>query len=102
MTPSRPSITIWRKAAIQSRWVAWAGGLMAAAPAAASGIPQGRGGRIDVGPDLTVAGYSGVYVVGDIANIAGPDGKPFPQLGSVALQSGQSVAKSILAEIKGE
>jgi len=87
---------------IKTRCVAWAGGLMAAAPAAASGIPQGRGGRIDVGPDLTVAGFSGVYVVGDIANIAGPDGKPFPQLGSVALQSGQSVAKSILAQIKGE
>jgi NADH dehydrogenase len=87
---------------IKTRCVAWAGGLMAAAPAAASGIPQGRGGRIDVGPDLTVEGFSGVYVVGDIANIAGPDGKPFPQLGSVALQSGQSVAKSILAEIKGE
>jgi NADH dehydrogenase len=87
---------------IKTRCVAWAGGLMAASPAAASGIPQGRGGRIDVGPDLTVAGFSGVYVVGDIANISGPDGKPFPQLGSVALQSGQCVAKSILAEIKGE
>jgi NADH:ubiquinone reductase (H+-translocating) len=87
---------------IKTRCVAWAGGLMAAAPAAASGIPQGRGGRIDVGPDLTVEGFSGVYVVGDIANIADPDGKPFPQLGSVALQSGQCVAKSILAQIKGE
>jgi NADH dehydrogenase len=87
---------------IKSRCVAWAGGLMAASPAAASGIPQGRGGRIDVGPDLTVAGFSGVYVVGDIANISGPDGKPFPQLGSVALQSGQCVAKSVLAQVKGE
>lgn len=87
---------------IETRCVAWAGGLMAASPAAASGIPQGRGGRIDVGPDLTVEGFRGVYVVGDIANIPGPDGKPFPQLGSVALQSGQCVAESVLAEIAGE
>ncbi len=87
---------------IKTRCVAWAGGLMAAAPAAASGIPQGRGGRIDVGPDLTVEGFPGVYVVGDIANIQGPDGQAFPQLGSVALQSGTSVAESILAEIDGE
>jgi NADH:ubiquinone reductase (H+-translocating) len=87
---------------IKTRCVAWAGGLMAASPAAASGIPQGRGGRIDVGPDLTVDGFSGVYVIGDIANIPDPDGKPFPQLGSVALQSGQCVAKSILAQAEGE
>jgi NADH dehydrogenase len=88
-------------ASIQTHCVAWAGGLMAGSPAAASGIPQGRGGRIDVEPDLTVNGYPGVYVVGDIANVPGPDGVAFPQLGSVALQGGQSIAKSILAEIAG-
>jgi NADH dehydrogenase len=87
---------------IPTRCVAWAGGLMASAPAAASGIPQGRGGRIDVEPDLTVNGYPGVYVVGDIANIPGPDGVAFPQLGSVALQSGQCVALNILAEVGGD
>jgi NADH dehydrogenase len=87
---------------IETRCVAWGGGLKAASPAAASGIPQGRGGRIDVGPDLTVEGFPGVYVVGDIANIPGPDGHAFPQLGSVAQQSGTSAAENILAEIRGE
>ncbi|MFZ0043982.1 MAG: NAD(P)/FAD-dependent oxidoreductase [Solirubrobacteraceae bacterium] len=87
---------------IDTRCVAWAGGLMAGTPAHASGIPQGRGGRIDVEPDLTVQGYPGVYVVGDIANIPGPDGIAYPQLGSVAQQSGQCVAKSILAEVGGD
>jgi NADH dehydrogenase len=87
---------------IQTRCVAWGGGLMAAPAAAASGMPQGRGGRIDVEPDLTVNGYPGVYVVGDIANIPGPDGAAYPQLGSVALQSGQSVALNILAEVGGD
>ena len=75
---------------------------MAASPAAASGLPQGRGGRIDVEPDLTVHGFPGVYVIGDIANIPDPDGHAFPQLGSVAQQSGSCVAESILAEIAGE
>ncbi|MGZ4173337.1 MAG: NAD(P)/FAD-dependent oxidoreductase [Solirubrobacteraceae bacterium] len=87
---------------INTHCVAWAGGLMAAAPAAASGLPQGRGGRIDVGPDFTVEGVDGVYVVGDTANIAGPDGQAFPQLGSVALQGGRYVAQNILAKIAGE
>ena len=44
----------------------------------------------------------GVYVAGDIANIPGPDDKPFPQLGSVALQSGEWAAKNILADIRGK
>jgi NADH dehydrogenase len=87
---------------IQTRCVAWGGGLMAAEPAAESGMPQGRGGRIDVEPDLSVQGYPGVYVVGDIANIPGPDGVAYPQLGSVALQSGQCVALNILAEVGGD
>ncbi len=87
---------------IMTRCVAWAGGQKAAAPAAASGLPQGRGGRIDVGADLTTEAAPGVYVIGDMANIPGPDDRAFPQLGSVALQSGQCVAKSILAEIAGD
>jgi NADH dehydrogenase len=87
---------------IKTRCVAWAGGLMAAPPAAASGLTQGRGGRIDVGPDLAPEAAPGVFVIGDMANIPGPDGRAFPQLGSVALQSGQHVARSILAEIAGE
>jgi NADH dehydrogenase len=87
---------------IRTRCVAWGGGLKAAAPAAASGLPQGRGGRIDVDAELKVDGVPGVYVAGDIANIPGPDGQSYPQLGSIALQSGQCVADAILAEISGE
>jgi NADH dehydrogenase len=87
---------------IKTRCVVWGGGLMAAAPARASGLPRGRGGRIDVEPDLTVEGFPGVYVVGDIANIPAPDGRAFPQLGSVPLQSGIAAAESILAEVAGK
>ena len=86
---------------IKTRCVAWAGGLTAAGPAMASGLPTGRGGRIDVRSDLTVDGWPGVYVVGDIANIPGPDGQICPQLGSVAVQSGSCAARSILAELGG-
>jgi len=43
-----------------------------------------------------------VYVVGDVANIPGPDKQPLPQLGSVALQSGQAAADNILAEFDGK
>ena len=73
---------------IKTRCVVWGGGLMAAPVAGAAGLPQGRGGRIDVQPDFTVAGFPGVLAIGDIANIPDKDGKTHPQLGSVALQSG--------------
>ena len=80
----------------------WGGGISAAPVAANCGLAQGRGGRIDAQPDLTLAGSESVYVVGDIANIAGPDGGPLPQLGSVALQSGKTAADNIIAEFEGK
>src|SRR4029453_14309553 len=63
---------------------------------------QGHGGRIDVGPDLAVSGFPGVYAIGDVANIPAGDGATHPQLGSVALQSGEWVAKNIRAAIEGK
>jgi NADH dehydrogenase len=87
---------------IQTHCVIWAGGLMAAPLAARLGVAQGRGGRIDVEPDLTVPDHPKIYAVGDLANVPQPDGGPFPQLGSVALQSGRWAAKNILADIEGK
>ena len=87
---------------LRTRTVVWGGGLMAAPVAGATGLPQGRGGRIDVQPDFTVAGFPGVLAIGDFANIPAKDGKTHPQLGSVALQSGGAAAQTILADIEGK
>jgi len=73
---------------IRARTVVWGGGESGAAIAQDAGPPAGRGGRIDAQPDLTVAGFPGVYAVGDVANIPDRDGATLPQLGSVAQQSG--------------
>jgi NADH dehydrogenase len=82
---------------IPTRCVIWGGGIKAAP----IGLPQGAGGRVDVLPDLTVEGAPGVYVVGDVANIPGPDGRALPQLGSVAQQSGRWAADNVLADFAG-
>jgi NADH:ubiquinone reductase (H+-translocating) len=87
---------------IPTRCVIWGGGIQAAAVAADGGLAQGRGGRVDVEGDLTLAGHPGVYVVGDIANIPESGGGALPQLGSVALQSGHWAADNILADFKGK
>jgi NADH:ubiquinone reductase (H+-translocating) len=87
---------------IPTRTVIWAGGLKASSLSSNLGVPPGHGGRIDVQPDLGVKGFPGVYALGDFANIAGRDGKPLPQLASVAEQSGKRCAKNIAAAIAGE
>ncbi len=87
---------------IMTHTVVWGGGEKPADVIGAAKLPQGHGGRIDVEPDLTVADYPQVYVLGDAANIAGADGKTLPQLGSVAQQSGAWAARNILDEIAGK
>jgi NADH dehydrogenase len=87
---------------IKSHVVVWGGGEQAAEIVAASGLPSGRGGRLDVRRDLTVEGYPRVYVLGDAANIPDADGSILPQLGSVAQQSGAWAAENILADLAGK
>jgi NADH dehydrogenase len=95
-------VTLADGSTLRTRCVVWGGGIKAPPIAASGDLPRGRGGRIDVMPDLSVPGTDGVYVVGDIANIPSPDGQAHPQLGSVALQSGVWAAENILAEAAGK
>jgi NADH dehydrogenase len=94
-------VTLTDGTRIPTHMVVWAGGEKAAEAIGSSGLPCGRGGRVDVQPDLTVDGFPGVYVVGDAANITGPGGGVLPQLGSVAQQSGRWAAHNILADLEG-
>jgi NADH dehydrogenase len=86
---------------ILTHTVIWAGGLKAVDLSGKIGIATGKGGRLDVAPDLSVPGLTGVYALGDFANILGKDGKPLPQLASVAQQSGHWCAKNILHDVAG-
>jgi NADH:ubiquinone reductase (H+-translocating) len=88
---------------IPTQTVVWGGGESASTVAQTAGPAPGRGGRIDVHPDLSVPGYPGCYAVGDVANI--PDtttGTALPQLGSVAQQSGKWAAQNIVRELHGK
>jgi len=87
---------------LPAKLVIWAGGLKAAPLSGSLGIKPGHGGRLDVLPDLTVAGCQGVYALGDFANTKGEDGKPLPQLASVAQQAGRHCANNIIAITAGK
>ena len=89
---------------ILTRTVVWGGGESGAVVAQDAGPAPGRGGRIDVLPDLTVPGYPGTYAIGDVANIPSDHDPevPLPQLGSVAQQSGTWAGKNITRDLGGE
>jgi NADH:ubiquinone reductase (H+-translocating) len=71
----------------------WAAGVAAAQDVAGWGLPQGKNGRITVGPDLRVTGQDRIFAVGDIA--INPD-DPTPQLAQPALQMGRHAAAQIV------
>jgi NADH dehydrogenase len=75
--------------------VVWAAGVRANPLADALQLPQGRGGRIDVGPDLRVPGRSDVWVVGDVA------GTGLAQVATVAKQTGAHVGAQIGRAVHG-
>lgn len=79
--------------------VVWASGVSAHSAVKDWGLPQGRGGRIEVDEHQEVRGVPGVYAIGDIS--INPD-SPLPQLGQPAIQGGKHVAKVLNARLKGK
>ncbi|WP_421121111.1 NAD(P)/FAD-dependent oxidoreductase [Aquihabitans daechungensis] len=76
----------------------WAAGVKANPIGEALGLRTGRGGRIEVGPNLAVADHPEVWAIGDVAAIVDPKGGAgtlLPQLAPVAIQSGRHVARQI-------
>jgi NADH dehydrogenase len=60
------------------------------------GVPLQHGHRVATEPDLSVAGHPEVFAVGDVAWITdAKTNEVLPQLGSVALQSGEHVGTNI-------
>ncbi len=91
---------------IASRTVLWAAGVQASplgtALALASGLPVQKGGRLMVQPDLTLPGHPEIFVVGDLAQCSGPDGKPLAGIAPVAIQEGRYAADLIEARLQGK
>jgi NADH dehydrogenase len=86
--------------------VLWAAGV-AASPlgrmlAEKAGAQADRQGRVMVNPDLTVPGHPEIFVIGDMAHLAGIDGNPLPGLAPVATQQGRYAAGSIGKRLRGE
>ena len=86
---------------IKAHTLVWAAGVQANPLARMLGTPQGRGGRVKLNPDLSVPEHPEIFVVGDMGEVTS-EGQVLPQLGSVAMQSGEHVGRQIARRIAGE
>jgi NADH:quinone reductase (non-electrogenic) len=101
VAPTR--VTLASGEVIPAHTLVWGAGLQGNTLVQSLGLELERGNRIGVGPDLELPGHPGVFGVGDIAAIT--DSKTqqvLPQLGSVALQSGEHVGETITRRVAGK
>jgi NADH dehydrogenase len=81
----------------------WAGGLKAPEIVAHSGLPTGHNGRVKVDQYLRVLDRPDIYVAGDLASVTDPGtGHVLPPLAQIALEEGETVARNLDAELRGE
>jgi NADH:ubiquinone reductase (H+-translocating) len=101
VSPTR--VTLKSGEELKAHTLVWGAGLQGNELVQSLGIELERGNRIAVGPDLTIPDHPEVYVLGDVAAIT--DAKTqqvLPQLGSVALQSGEHAGETIAHRIAGK
>jgi NADH:ubiquinone reductase (H+-translocating) len=88
---------------LKAHTLVWGAGLQGNALVQALGLELERGNRIPVDAELRLPSHPEVFVVGDVAAIT--DSKTqqvLPQLGSVALQSGEHAGETIGGLVEGK
>jgi NADH dehydrogenase len=101
VAPTR--VTLKSGTVLDAHTLVWGAGLQGNALVQSLGLDLVRGNRIAVDEELRVPSHPEVYAVGDVAAIT--DAKTeqvLPQLGSVALQSGEHAGETIARRIGGK
>ncbi len=101
VSPTR--VTLKSGTVLDAHTLVWGAGLQGNALVQSLGLDLVRGNRIDVDEELRVPSHPEVYAVGDVAAIT--DAKTeqvLPQLGSVALQSGEHAGETIARRVAGK
>lgn len=101
VAPTR--VTLKSGEELKAHTLVWGAGLQGNPLVQTLGLELQRGNRIAVGPDLTLPDHPEVYVLGDVAAIVDEKTKQvLPQLGSVALQSGEHAGETIARRLAGK
>ncbi|WP_030007370.1 NAD(P)/FAD-dependent oxidoreductase [Picosynechococcus sp. NKBG042902] len=91
---------------IAAKTIVWAAGVKASGMSKVLedrlGATLDRAGRVIVEPNLSVAGYPDVFVIGDLANFPHQNERPLPGVAPVAMQEGEYVAKLIKQRVNGQ
>jgi NADH:ubiquinone reductase (H+-translocating) len=98
IAPTR--VTLKSGAVLDAHTLVWGAGLQGNRLVQSLGLDLERGNRIGVGAELAVPDHPELYAIGDVAAIT--DAKTeqvLPQLGSVALQSGEHAGETIAGRI---
>jgi NADH dehydrogenase len=90
---------------IEAHTTLWAAGMKASSLGTdlsrSTGADTDKAGRVIVNQDLTVPGFSNIFVIGDLAHLS-TDGNPLPGVATVAMQQGRHAAKVIRNRLKGK
>jgi NADH dehydrogenase len=84
---------------IHAHTILWAAGNAASPLGKDLGTKLDRAGRVEVEPDLTIAGHREVFVIGDLAAVVSK-GVPVPGVAPAAMQMGRAAAKSIRRDLE--
>jgi NADH:ubiquinone reductase (H+-translocating) len=100
---SPEKVTLKSGAVLSAHTLVWGAGLQGNALVRSLGLELERGNRIAVDGELRIPSHPEVFAIGDIAAIT--DAKTeqvLPQLGSVALQSGEHAGETIARAVEGK
>lgn len=90
---------------LKAQTVLWAAGVQASFLGGVlkdkAGAPLDKAGRVLVEKDLTVPGHPEIFVIGDLASLSRPDGRPLPGTAPVAMQEGKHAADLIARRLHG-
>ena len=84
---------------INSQNVIWTAGMKASPAGKWLGVETDRAGRVKVKPDLTIAGYPEIFVVGDTALTMSKEGNPLPGVAQVAMQEGTYAGRAVARRV---
>jgi NADH:ubiquinone reductase (H+-translocating) len=101
ITPQR--VTLKSGTELRAHTLVWGAGLQGNELVRSLGLELEKGNRIGVDGELRIPSHPEVYAVGDVAAITDHKASQvLPQLGSVALQSGEHAGKTIADRLAGK
>jgi len=95
-----PNKIITKDETIEAETILWAAGVRANNAASWLGLPAAKNGGVLVKDDLSVEGFTNIFVIGDNSCLMKKD-RPLPALASVAKQQGKYMAKVLNEKLDG-